>query len=167
MVSKFCPNISRRNDLRLPFGELCRVGTLGIAKRTSEEIRKKRMQLKHEYKEGGYEPVFKMSEGSERNESEGLGCSMSMVFDTFVDEFVRCNIAASIYITLINSKDLEKLDDFYEFIAEFGFEHINVTGYTYNGLIFLNCYGRVFMQETQQALWPLGNSLEEVVKIEI
>ena len=99
------------------------------------------MQLKHEYKEGGYESVFKMSEGSERNESEGLGCSVSMVFNTFVDEFV---VAASIYITLINSKDLEKLDDFYEFIAEFGFEHIIVTGYTYNGLIFLDCYGRVF-----------------------
>ncbi|CAG8687991.1 11895_t:CDS:2 [Funneliformis mosseae] len=48
MVSGFCPNSTRKCALQLPFG---RVGTLN-------------------------EPVHKMSEGSERNESEGLGRSV-------------------------------------------------------------------------------------------
>src|SRR3954454_10221119 len=34
MVSGFCSNSARRNELRSSFGELCRVSTLGIAKWT-------------------------------------------------------------------------------------------------------------------------------------
>lgn len=55
------------------------------------------------------ELVYKMSESSGRTESEGLGRSVSMVVDTFVDESVRRNIAVSIHITLVDSKDLETL----------------------------------------------------------
>ncbi|CAB5384377.1 unnamed protein product [Rhizophagus irregularis] len=61
-----------------------------------------------------------MLESSGRNESEGLDLGVSMVVYTFVDESVRRNIASSIHIRLIDSKDLEKHDDFYEPIAEFG-----------------------------------------------
>ncbi|CAB4375794.1 unnamed protein product [Rhizophagus irregularis] len=88
----------------------------------------------HEYKNDGDGPVSNMSESSKQNESKGLGLSVSMVVCTFVDESIRRNIAASIHITFIDSKDLEKHDNFYEYIAEFGFEYII----------------------------PLGNSLEEV-----
>ncbi|CAG8720985.1 uncharacterized protein OCT59_018553 [Rhizophagus irregularis] len=96
----------------------------------------------HEYKNDSDGPVSNISESSEQNESEGLGLSVSMIVCTFVDESIRHNIAASIHITLIDSKDLEKHDNFYEYIAEFGFEYI--------------------IQEMQLAIWPLGNSLEEV-----
>jgi hypothetical protein len=158
-----CSNTRRKIEMRLSFGELCRVGTLGIAKRTNEEIQCNYVYAMHEHKNGGDGSVSNMSESSEQNESEGLGLSVSMVVCTFVDESVRRNIAASIHIPLIDSKDLEKHDDFYEYIAEFGFEHIIVIGETYNGLLFLDCYGRVFKwQEMQLAIWPLGNSLEEV-----
>ncbi|PKC01744.1 hypothetical protein RhiirA5_381489 [Rhizophagus irregularis] len=149
--------------MRLSFGELCRVGTLGIAKRTNKEIQCNYVYTMHEYKNDGDGLVSNMSESSEQNESEGLGLSVSMVVCTFVDESICRNIAASIHITLIDSKDLEKHDNFYEYIAEFGFEHIIVIGETYNGLLFLDCYGRVLKwQEMQLAIWPLGNSLEEV-----
>ncbi|RGB25591.1 hypothetical protein C1646_675446 [Rhizophagus diaphanus] len=111
--SEFCSNIRRRIGLRLSFGELCRVGTFGIAKRTSEEIQCNYVYAKHEHKNGGDGPVYKMSESSGRNVSEGLGLSVSMVVYTFVDKSVRRNIAASIHITLIDNEDLERHDDFY------------------------------------------------------
>ena len=86
-----------------------------------------------------------------------------MIVDTFIDESVHCDIAASINITLTDSKKLEIHDRFYESIAEFGFEHIIVIGEVYYGLLFLDCYGRVFeWEEMNRVIWPLGNSLEEM-----
>ncbi|GBC13970.2 hypothetical protein GLOIN_2v1477433 [Rhizophagus irregularis DAOM 181602=DAOM 197198] len=161
--SEICPNIRGKNGMRLSFGQLCRVGTIGIAKRKNKGIQCNYVYVKYEHKNGGDGPVCTMLESSGRNESEGLGLGVSMVVYTFVDESVRRNIASSIHIRLIDSKDLEKHDDFYEPIAEFGFEHIIVIGETYNGLLFLDCYERVFKwQQMQQTLWPLGDSLEEV-----
>ncbi len=159
-ASGFCPN---SRSLQLSFGELCRVGTLGTAKRTSEEKECNYVYAKHERKNGSDGPVFTLSEDSERNALEGLGRSVSMVVDTFVDESVCHNIVDSIYNTLVDSKDLEIHNDFYEFVAEFGFEHIIIIGEIQYGLLFLDCYGRVFKwDETRQVLWPLGDSLEEV-----
>ncbi|CAB4492386.1 unnamed protein product [Rhizophagus irregularis] len=51
-----------------------------------------------------------MSESSGRTESEGLGRSVSMVVDTFVDESVRRNIAVSIHITLVDRDSLGELE---------------------------------------------------------
>ena len=47
-------------------------------------------------------------------------------------------------------------------IAEFGFDHIIIIGETYDsGLIFLDCYGRVFLWcDEYLMLFPLGNSEE-------
>ena len=51
---------------------------------------------------------------------------------------------------------------FYE-VQEFGFNHIILVGKRDYGIIFIDCYGRVFeLDRMSDALWPLGNSLEEV-----
>ncbi|PKY52407.1 hypothetical protein RhiirA4_425250 [Rhizophagus irregularis] len=68
-----CSNTRRKIEMRLSFGELCRVGTLGIAKRTNEEIQCNYVYAMHEHKNGGDGPVSNISESSEQNESEGLG----------------------------------------------------------------------------------------------
>uniref|UniRef100_U9U1Q9 Uncharacterized protein n=1 Tax=Rhizophagus irregularis (strain DAOM 181602 / DAOM 197198 / MUCL 43194) TaxID=747089 RepID=U9U1Q9_RHIID len=50
-------------------------------------------------------------------------------------------------------------------VAEFGFNHIIIVGETEYGMIFIDCYGRVFMWDDESPmLWPLGNSPEEVPK---
>jgi hypothetical protein len=50
-------------------------------------------------------------------------------------------------------------------VADFGFDHIIIIGKTNYGMIFLDCYGRVFLWENEsQTLWPLGNSPEEASK---
>jgi len=166
MVSEFCSNTGRRRCLRSSLGELCRVGTLGIVNRTKEEAQTKTcnyVYAKHEHKHGCDGSMYKMSEGSEQNESKGLG-RVAMIVETFVDESVRRNITASVGKNLYTNNDLEKLDYFYEWIAKFGFDHIIVIGKVlYAGLLFLDCYGRVFeWEEMVQVLWPLGNSIEEV-----
>ena len=139
--------------LQLSFGELYRVSTLGIANWTSEEKECNYVYVKHERKNGSDRLVFNMSEDSEHNVSEGLGRNVSMVVNIFVDESIHHNITASIYITLVDSKDLEMLNYFYEFVAEFGFKHIIVIRKIQYGLLFLDYYGRVFKcDETRQVL---------------
>ncbi|GBC26239.2 hypothetical protein GLOIN_2v1480847 [Rhizophagus irregularis DAOM 181602=DAOM 197198] len=50
-------------------------------------------------------------------------------------------------------------------VAEFGFNHIIIVGETEYGMIFIDCYGRVFMWDDESPmLWPLGNSPEEYIR---
>jgi len=164
MVSRFCSNTRRSGGLWTSFGELCRVGTLGVAEWTKGKMCNY-VYPKHKHENGRDGPVYEMSESSVQSESKGLGCNNNvLVVDTFVDESVRCKIASSICNHLSTNSDLGTLDYFYEWVAEFGFDHIIVIGEVlYAGLLFLDCYGRVFKwEEMDQILWPLGNSLEEV-----
>ncbi|CAB5205733.1 unnamed protein product [Rhizophagus irregularis] len=116
-LSVFCFNRKQIKDLQTSFGKLHRVGT----------------------EQGSTaKPVYFMPEASGLVGSKGLGGSLLMIVDTFVSESVRCNIASSIRYDLdINGADPERLDNFYECVVEFGFDHIIV-------------------------LYPLGNSLEDV-----
>lgn len=82
-----------------------------------------------------------MPEASGLVGSKGLGGSLLMIVDTFVSESVRCNIASSIRYDLdINGADPERLDNFYECVVEFGFDHIIVIGEIVYGMLFLDCY---------------------------
>uniref|UniRef100_U9TCX8 Uncharacterized protein n=1 Tax=Rhizophagus irregularis (strain DAOM 181602 / DAOM 197198 / MUCL 43194) TaxID=747089 RepID=U9TCX8_RHIID len=101
---------------------------------------------------------------SEQVGLEGLNGSLYMVVDTFVDESVRRNLASSILCDLpTNSADPEKLGCYYKCIAEFGFNHIIVIGEMLYGLLFIDCYGRVFQwEDMEQVLWPVGDSLEDM-----
>lgn len=64
-----------------------------------------------------------------------------MIVDTFVSKSVHCNIASSIRYDLdINGADPERLDNFYECVVEFGFDHIIVIGEIVYGMLFLDCY---------------------------
>ena len=49
-------------------------------------------------------------------------------------------------------------------IQKFGFNHIILIGEREYGIIFLNCYGHVFVLDMMTGvLWPLGDTLEEAV----
>ncbi|CAJ0757495.1 3470_t:CDS:1 [Entrophospora sp. SA101] len=88
-----------------------------------------------------------------------------MVVDTFKDESSRRHLASSIGCELpVDSDDPKELTYYMANVAEFGFDHIIIIGELENGMIFLDCYGRVFQWEEEcQMLWPLGNSLEEAM----
>ncbi|CAB4466891.1 unnamed protein product [Rhizophagus irregularis] len=76
--SEICPNIRGKNGMQLSFGQLCRVGTIGIAKRKNKGIQCNYVYAKYEHKNGGDGPVCTISESSRRNESEGLGLGNSL-----------------------------------------------------------------------------------------
>ncbi|PKY47591.1 hypothetical protein RhiirA4_462853 [Rhizophagus irregularis] len=164
----FCTNRRAIKELQTSIGELRRVCVLGDAEWTGEEYRTKACNFVHAMYRYGNDvserSMFMVPEASGRVGSKGLGRNLSMVVDTFVDEFVRRNIASSICCDLpTNSSDPEKLGYYYECVAEFGFNHIIVIGEMLYGLLFLDCYGRVFQWENmEQVLWPVGDSLEDV-----
>ena len=57
------------------------------------------------------------------------------------------------------------LNIYINMIQEFGFNHIILIGEREHGIIFLDCYGRVFLWDDNfQMVYPLGDSLEEVPK---
>ncbi|CAG8557119.1 1188_t:CDS:2 [Paraglomus brasilianum] len=164
-LSEFCTNGGRIKDMQTTIGELRRVCILGDAKWTEEELRTKACNYVHPIhrhrNNDSEETMHIMPEASERDGSKGLGGSLSMVVDTFVDESVRRNLASSIWCELDGS-DLERLGYYYECVAEFGFNHIIAIGEMLYGLLFLDCYGRVFQwEDMEQVIWPMGNSLEE------
>ena len=88
------------------------------------------------------------------------GCSDSfMVIDTFVNEQDRRKIALSFGYDLsydsCNPKELIEVTNYMERVAEFNFNHIIVIGEIDYGMIFIDCYGRLFHWEAMaQRLYP-------------
>ncbi|RIA99381.1 hypothetical protein C1645_811635 [Glomus cerebriforme] len=167
-LSRFCTNGERIKEMQISIGELRRVCVLGDVKWTEKELRTKACNYvlaMHRYRNNiSKKSIYIMPEASKQVESKGLSGSLSMVVDTFVDESIRHNLASSIWCDLpTNSSDPKKLGYYYECVAEFGFNHIIVIGEMLYGLLFIDCYGRVFQWENmEQVLWPVGNSLEDV-----
>ena len=88
------------------------------------------------------------------------GCSdILMVVDTFANGQVRRRVASTYgYELPIDSRDPIKLDCYIKHVAEFGFNHIIIIGELDYGMVFMDCFGRVFHWEDMlQMLWPLGN----------
>ncbi|RIA87840.1 hypothetical protein C1645_827202 [Glomus cerebriforme] len=165
---EFCPNERTIIDLQTSIGKLRRIGTLENASWTKEEIRPRKCNfVLANHKNNNSDSngiVSKMSTSSDRDESERLRHHLPMVVDSFVNEPVRRDIATSIGCKLpIRSDEPEKLTYYMMCVAKYGFEHIIFIGEMIYGIVFLDCYGRVFQYEDMcQVLWPLGESLEEV-----
>ncbi|CAG8655468.1 23998_t:CDS:2, partial [Gigaspora rosea] len=168
---KYCPDPSAIHLLQTSSGKLCRIGTLGNTTWT-KEIKKKpcHFVLAHpcitEETRRTIEDLRTMSQMSDRIEQdESLRNSTLMVVDTFKDESSRRHLASSIGCELlVNSDDPKELTYYMTNVAQFGFDHIIIIGEIENGMIFLDCYGRVFQWEEEcQLLWPLGNSLKEAM----
>ena len=84
-----------------------------------------------------------------------------ILVDTFED---KSRIATSIPLEIFDS-DPRELVYYIRCVAEFGFDHIIIIGETYDGLVFLDCYCRLFLwDDANLLLCPLGNTLEEASK---
>jgi len=82
-----------------------------------------------------------------------------IVVDTFANEQVRRRVASTYgYELPVDSRDPIKLDCYIKHVAEFGFNHIIIIGELNYGMVFMDCFGRVFQWEDMlQMLWPLYN----------
>ncbi|CAG8699280.1 34917_t:CDS:2, partial [Gigaspora margarita] len=154
---KYCPDQRAIHLLQASFGKLCRIGILGGTTWT-EKIQTKpcrfvlaRPCITEETRRTieGLRSMYSMSKRIEHDES--LRNNTLMVVDTFEDESSRRHLASSIGCELPVDSDDPKELTYYKANIE-------------NGMIFLDCYGRVFQWEEEcQMLWPLGNSLEEAM----
>jgi len=89
-------------------------------------------------------------------------CNDSLIL---VDAFKDNSRIATFIDYEVREGDPEKLTYHIRCVAHFGFEHIIIIGKIDCGMIFLDCYSRVFLWENMsQTLWPLGDSPEEASK---
>ncbi|CAG8490303.1 7677_t:CDS:2 [Rhizophagus irregularis] len=143
-TSEYCPNATRIRSLHMALGEL---------------------------KGGSLEPMHKMpAEGGGLNESCRSCNSSPMVIEVIANEYEHNLFASYINhgpceVSNLNCiKPGSNLEDYVNEVQEYGFNHIILIGVREHGIIFLNCYGRLFILDTMTGvLWPLGDTLDEAV----
>ncbi|RIA92641.1 hypothetical protein C1645_764623 [Glomus cerebriforme] len=158
-----CPNSRKLDDLETQFGKLLRVGSLA-GNYWTDEIRSRPCRLVHAHSRPAQETSRTIDcQGTVCNLHNSPSNSNSLILvDTF-EKSVRLQIAT--FIKGLSDTDPKELEYYIADVAELGFDHIIYIGETEYGMIFLDCYGRVFLWDSMcQMAYPLGDSLEEVPK---
>ncbi|RIA90009.1 hypothetical protein C1645_738196 [Glomus cerebriforme] len=116
--------------------------------------------------------IWQVSVSDEKNEIHGYRNNFSMVVETIMKPN-RCYIANSLGYKL-HDKDQEdyisyikeELIGYIEEVNRYGFDHIIIIGELYYGMLFLDCFGRVFnLDGMTDALWFLGNYFKAVKRV--
>ncbi|RUS16091.1 hypothetical protein BC937DRAFT_91620 [Endogone sp. FLAS-F59071] len=82
--------------------------------------------------------------------------------DTIVNDDIRREFAISVGNKLCIKDGSDSIFCGMYNVREYGFSHIIIVGEVTYGIVFLDCYGRVFLWESLcGVIWLLGNSLEE------
>ncbi|RIA82792.1 hypothetical protein C1645_834799 [Glomus cerebriforme] len=164
-----CPNRRRIREFEPPLGELCRVGSLvdtsGTTWTTEEPTIPCHLVLPDNYftRTGSQAPMCKMSEGNELHESLHEHNSSIMVVEKIKNEYDCHRIAKSVRRNILSK---ESYHTYMKDIKEFGFNHIIIIGQRDYGVLFLDCYGRIFDWDVINfLLWPLGNYLKNKPKV--
>ncbi|PKK73619.1 hypothetical protein RhiirC2_709503 [Rhizophagus irregularis] len=142
--SKYCPNATRIRSLHVALGEL-------VPWEALQGLNGNHVDL--------YTLTFT------------CGGDSPMVIEVIANECER-----NVFASYINHGDCDvlnincikpgsSLEDYVEEVQEYGFNHIILIGEREHGIIFLDCYGRLFTLDTMTGvLWPLGDNFEEAVK---
>lgn len=78
-----------------------------------------------------------------------------ILVNTFAEQ---SHFASFIGLKFFTDSEAEDLTDYIARVEEFGFNHIIIVGEVDFGMIFLDCYGRIFKWDDEsQILWPLGD----------
>ena len=122
-------------------------------------------------------PYYRIGrDGSQRtlhtvSEGDTVGCcnNSPMVIEIIANESERHQLALSLGRRFYDVSNLTECKNaksgysiYFDEVQEFGFNHILLVGKRDDGIMFIDCYGRVFeLDRMSDALWPLGDSLEE------
>jgi hypothetical protein len=169
---KECPNQKIIKELQSQFVKLLRIGFLenNIWKSTTP------LKMCHLIHADSHYTEEKSSiiehQGSifqvpiyEKTNKTASRCSDTTIL---VDKFEDISCITPLFKFEILDSDPKELTYYITCIAEFHFDHIIIIGETNCGVIFLDCYGRVFLWDDENLLlWPLGNSLAEASKYTI
>ncbi|CAI2180402.1 5377_t:CDS:2 [Funneliformis geosporum] len=164
-----CPNIETIGKMQASFGKLLRVGSLG-GDVWKTIVPRKTCHLVHadsRFTSKGTSIIENPTTMSQVQLCEGKNGRTSRCNDLLilVDAFEDNSRIATLVDYEVLDSDPKELIYHIRCVADFGFDHIIIIGETDYGMIFLDCYGRVFLWENEsQMLWPLGNSPEEASK---
>ncbi|CAB4385931.1 unnamed protein product [Rhizophagus irregularis] len=172
MVASACSD--RIRDLSSSLGQLLRVDTLeSIAwdekKPCHLVLPDDRPKIR---KNEDNSSMWQVSASDEKNGIHGYRNNFHMVVETFMNPN-RCYIANSLGYKL-HDKDQEDYisyikEEFTGYIKEvnrYGFDHIIIIGELHYGMLFLDCFGRVFnLDGMTDALWFLGDYFKGVERV--
>ncbi|RIA81906.1 hypothetical protein C1645_744178 [Glomus cerebriforme] len=168
--SEYCPNRTRFAGMHLALGQLLRIGAVGSSTGTKWAPCKFVFPHFHVGSSGSHEPMHKMPEGGRLDESCRSRNSSPMVIEVIANEYERNLFASYVnhgYCEVSNLNCIKpgsNLDFYVNTVQEFGFSHIILIGKRDFGIIFLDCYGRIFILDMMtNVLWPLGDTFEESV----
>ncbi|CAG8464629.1 1874_t:CDS:2 [Ambispora gerdemannii] len=161
-----CPNTGTIGKMQASFGKLLRIGSLG-GDGWKNIVPGKTCRLVHadyRFTSKGKSNTENPTTMSQVQLCEGKNGRTSRCNDSLilVDAFKDNSRIATLVDYEVLDSDPKELIYHIRCVANFGFDHIIIIGETEYGMIFLDCYGRVFLWENEsQMLWPLGNSPEE------
>ncbi|RIA83650.1 hypothetical protein C1645_742911 [Glomus cerebriforme] len=172
MVHSECS--SRIQGLSIQLGPLLRVDTLeGNARKRKQpchlvlpDDRPKIWRLKDDTS------VCQVSASDGFDEGHGHRGNSSMVIDT-ITKFNRCHIANSTGFKLHDEDQVDyisyikkKLIGYIEEVKRYGFDHIIVIGELNYGLLFLDCFGRMFnLESLTSELFLLGDCSKRMERV--
>ncbi|CAG8592688.1 10786_t:CDS:2 [Paraglomus brasilianum] len=168
-----CPNKRKVKEVEPSLGELFRVGSLvgpsGTSTWTTEEpttpchlvFPNRFLTQKIESRT----PMHEVSESNGPYEPSDARNSSFMLVEKIKNRYDRHRVATSVGHDIVGeSRELDTityLTEDMECIKEFGFNHIIIIGERDYGMLFLDCYGRIFdWDHINFFLWPVGNYLE-------
>lgn len=174
MGFSFCPNRDRIRSLLPSLGQLRRIGAVGVDEEWTEEIPKTPCcaLLPHNFTRPenaastpSQEPMPEMPASSRSDGSEG-GCDhMFMVVDVVDNESDCRRLTESLGYEPFFCTYSDVILSYCEMIKPLNFDHIIILARNDFGLLFMDCYGRVFrFDDSTYRLWALGGSLEEAMK---
>jgi hypothetical protein len=167
-----CPNRRRIQEFEPSLGELFRVGSLvGTSGASTWTTEGPTTPCHHVFpnrfltqKIESHTPMYIVSESNGPYESSDARNSSFMLVEKIKNGYDCHRIATSVYHHILSESeelDITDLTDDMECIKEFGFNHIIIVGERDYGMLFLDCYGRIFdWDHINFLLWPLGNYLE-------
>lgn len=166
-----CTNQAVYSSLRTSLGELRRVGSLGVDSWTTGTGSRPCRRVYPHYLDlsstSGDGTLRSVPRGPQTDETGWSREHHNLLVDTLANDLDRYRVASFIGRDLYSEALApEILVENMVAVRDFGFNHIIVIGEILYGMVFLDCYGRVFVWDYMTwALWPCGNSLEEAKAI--
>ncbi|CAG8805742.1 23968_t:CDS:2, partial [Dentiscutata erythropus] len=166
-----CSNHEKIKELQSSLGKLFRDSTLVCStwtKKTAEtpcHLVLPNDELKN--KEDSFS-VCPVSDGAEFDKSS---CINSPILVEILRESDSCRVATSLCLDL-QTEDPEEntkieLQCYITDVKQFGFNHIIIIGKRYCGMLFMDCFGRMFDWDSDShALWSLGDYFDIISKEE-
>ncbi|CAG8574968.1 2944_t:CDS:2 [Paraglomus occultum] len=169
MVSfECCPNQERISALQESLGQLLRVGALVGTKWTTENPKTLCHLVQPDDQPEAFnesKSMYQVSAGGGHDGSQGSRSSLPIIVETIANESNRHHVATSVGYEIDSKVPPKDLICYIEDVRRYGFDHVIIIGERLYGMLFMDCYGRVFDWDSMSdLLWPRGDYLKEATK---